>query len=160
MVREGDSAPNVTATMATGGDEFEEFSLEDALRDGPVVLAFFPLAYSSVCTSQVCDIQDNYYDHLRELDAQVYGVSVDSPYVLERFREEEGLSYPLVSDFNREIVEAFGVATDSLGFENLAQRAVFVVDREGTVVYADVLEDGSQIPDMAPVEDALASLSA
>mgnify|MGYP006305221559 CR=1 FL=1 len=145
--------------MATGGEEFEEFSLEAALGDGPVVLAFFPLAYSSVCTSQVCDIQDNYYDHLRELDAQVFGVSIDSPFVLERFRDDEGLSYPLVSDFNREVVEAFEVATDSLGYEDVAKRAVFVVDTDRRVAYADVLEDGSQVPDMDPVEDALASSS-
>lgn len=158
MVREGDKAPDVTAQMATGGEEFEEFSLSTALEDGPVVLAFYPLAFSSVCTSQVSDIQENYYEQLRDLGAQVYGVSIDSQFVQAKFREDEDLSYPLVSDFNREIVEAFDLDQDALGMEGISQRAVFVIDQDGTVVYADVLEDGSQIPDMEPVVDAVAAL--
>jgi peroxiredoxin len=159
MVREGDTAPDVSAKMATDSEELESFSLAEAVADGPVVLAFFPLAFSSVCTTQVADIQTNHYDALVDLDANVYGVSVDSPFTLSEFREEEGLTFPLVSDFNREIVEAFDLATDAVGYEDVAQRAVFVIDEDQTVVYADVLEDGSEIPEMKPVRAALESVA-
>jgi peroxiredoxin len=159
MIRQGDDVPDVTAQAATGGDEHADFSLQGALDEGPVVLAFFPLAFSSVCTTQVRNIQENWYDDLRELDAQVYGVSVDSPFALAEFHESEGLSYPLVSDFNREIVETFALSTDVVGFEDVARRAAFVIDQEGTVVYADVLDDASETPDMEPVREAVAELS-
>jgi peroxiredoxin len=159
MLREGDTAPDVHAKMATDSEDLESFSLAEAVADGPVVLAFFPLAFSSVCTTQVADIQANHYDELVELDANVYGVSVDSGFVLREFHQKEDLSFPLVSDFNREIVEAFDIETDSVGYEGVANRAVFVIDEDRTVVYADVLEDGSEIPDMEPVQAALESLA-
>lgn len=146
--------------MTTGGEDLETFTLSTAVADGPIVLAFFPLAFSSVCTTQVADIQANHYDALTALDASVYGVSVDSPFTLREFHADEGLSFPLVSDFNRDIVEAFDLVTDAVGLEDVAKRAVFVVDEDRTVVYADVLEDGSEIPDMAPVQTALEALDA
>lgn len=158
MIRQGDDVPDVTAQAATGSDEHADFSLHAALDEGPVVLAFFPLAFSSVCTTQVRDVQENWYDDLRQLDAQVYGVSVDSPFALGEFHEAEELSYPLVSDFNREIVDVFALSTDVVGFEGVAQRAVFVIDQDGTVAYADVLDDASEIPDMEPVREAIAGL--
>ncbi|MHB9287918.1 redoxin domain-containing protein [Halobacteriales archaeon Cl-PHB] len=158
MTRDGDTAPEFTLPMVTPDGEQSEFTLSEALDDGPVVLAFFPLAFSSVCTTQVADIQENWHDELRDLDASVYGVSVDSPFALAEFAEQEGLSYPLLSDFEREVVEAYDMKTDVAGLEGVARRGVFLVDADGTVAYADVLEDASEIPEMAPVRDALAAL--
>ncbi|NHN42829.1 redoxin domain-containing protein [Halorubellus sp. JP-L1] len=160
MLHEGDTVPDVTAKVTAGDDGHETFSPADAVTDGPVMLAFFPLAFSSICTTQVEDVQENHLDQLRDLDANVYGVSVDSPYALSAFHEERDLEFPLVSDFNREIIEAFGIATDAVGLEDVAQRAVFVVDEDQRVAYANVLEDGTELPTMDPAIDAVERLQA
>ena len=156
MVEEGDSAPDFTAPLATG-DDVETFELSAALEDGPVVLAFFPGAFTSVCSHEMSTFRDRIDDFSEH--GQLYGVSVDSPFALNAFRDELDLNFPLISDANHELVERYDVSMDfaELGVENIAKRAVLVIDEDGTVTYAWVSDDPSVEPDYEEVADAVSA---
>lgn len=150
-VREGDTAPGFSLPMAPG----EEVDLDEHLGREPVVLLFFPLAFSPVCTTELCTFADR-WDELGEPDARFFAVSVDSPFVTARFREEAGIPFPVLSDFNREVSERYGVLYEELlGLHQVAKRAVFVIGDDGTVRYRWVTEDPGVEPDYDTVEDAL-----
>jgi peroxiredoxin len=150
-VREGDVAPGFTLPMAPG----EEVDLDEHLGREPVVLLFFPLAFSPVCTTELCAFADR-WDELQELDARFFAVSVDSPFVTARFRENEGIPFPVLSDFNRDVSETYGVLYEELlGLHEVAKRAVFVIGEDGTVMYRWVTEDPGVEPDYDAVEGAL-----
>lgn len=152
MVRDGDDAPDFTAPLANG--DITEFTLSEHLGDGPIVLAFFPGAFSSVCTGELRTIDDR-LDTYDAVDATVYGVSVDSPFALNAFREQNGLDFSFISDANREIIKKYDVTMDfdELGIREFAQRAVFVIDDEGTVTYSWIGEPSTE-PDYDEVEAA------
>lgn len=157
MVSVGDTAPDFTAPLANG--DVEEFALSERLHEAPLVLAFFPAAFTGVCTTEMETFQDR-IDEFRAVDATLYGVSVDTPFALNAFREDAGLGFGLIGDTNRDLVEAFDVSMDfaSLGIEDVAQRAVFVLDGDGVVRYDWVADDPSLEPDYDEVADAVASL--
>lgn len=150
MVEVGDSAPDFSAPLANG--DVEAFALSENL-DGPVVLAFFPGAFTSVCTSEMNTLQDD-LDRLEESGATLYGVSVDTPFALNEFREQEGLEFGLVSDTNKEIIASYDVSMDfaEIGYHGVAKRAAFVLDGEGEITYAWVSDD----PGAEPEYDELA----
>jgi peroxiredoxin len=154
MVDVGDPAPDVTAPLANG--EVEEFELADRLDEAPLVLAFFPGAFTGVCTHEMETFEDR-LDEFVEAGATVLGVSVDTPFALNAFREDSGLTFDMISDTNRRLVEAFDVSMDfaSLGVDDVAKRAVFVVDEEGVVTYAWVADDPSIEPDYDEVYEAV-----
>lgn len=156
MVSDGDMAPDFTAPIVDDG--IEEFTLSEHLDAAPLVLAFFPGAFTAVCTQELCEFRDR-MAAFEAVDATVYGVSVDTPFALEEFRERHDLSFGLVSDSNKEIIDAYDVRTDfaDLGYYGVAQRAVFVVDDERTVTYAWIAENPAQEPDYDAVEDAAAA---
>ncbi|MFC6786474.1 redoxin domain-containing protein [Halobaculum halobium] len=168
MLDDGDEAPEVTAPMATpeaaastergsytGGD-VSEFSLSDALDDGPVVLAFYPGVYSRTCTQELCELRDWKAD-LADLDAPLYGVSVDSPWSLLAFMDEYDLQYPLVSGFNNSIIADFGVRREESIMRGIANRAVFVVAPDGVVSYTWKATEPLTFPDTDEVEAAVAA---
>jgi peroxiredoxin len=157
MVDVGDDAPDFTAPMTAPSGDIEEFSLADATDDGPVVLAFFPGAFTSVCASEMATFRDR-LDGLTDADASLYGVSVDSPFALEEFASQNGLNFPLVSDIAKDVIDAYDVSMDfdALGVEGVAKRAVFVVDEDGTVAYEWVSEDPGVEPNYEAVEAAAA----
>lgn len=158
MAEVGDDAPNFTASLANG--DVEEFTLSEYLDDGPVVLAFFPGAFTSVCTEELCTFESE-LDAFEDVGATIYGVSVDSPFSLEEFRDREDLSFGLVSDTNKEIIDDYDVEMDSesLGYYGVAKRAVFVVDEDGEVTYAWVSDDPGVEPDYEEVEQAAAEVT-
>jgi peroxiredoxin len=158
MVSVGDAAPDFTAPLATG--DVEQFTLSDSLDDAPIVLAFFPGAFTGTCSHELQTFEDR-LGEFGELGARVLGISVDTPFALNAFRDELGLSFDLVSDTNRRLVEAYDVRTDfaSIGVEDLAKRAVFVVDGDGVVRFAWVSDDPGIEPDYDDVYDAVASLA-
>jgi peroxiredoxin len=158
MVSVGEPAPDFTAPLANG--DVTEFTLSDRLDEAPLVLAFFPAAFTGVCTAELETFEER-LDELAVADATVYGISVDTPFALDAFRDDAGLSFGLISDTNRRLVEAYDVAMDfeSSGVENVAKRSVFVVDGDGTVAYAWVSDDPGIEPDYDAVVDAVASLS-
>lgn len=155
MVREGDAAPDFTAPLATG--DVESITLSERLSEAPIVLAFFPGAFTGVCTDEMCTFEDR-LSAFSEIDATVYGVSVDSPFAQNAFREQNDLSFDLVSDFDRELIDAYDVRMDftDLGVHGVAKRSVFVVDADGEITYAWVSDDPGVEPDYDAVEEAAA----
>ena len=123
-----------------------------------VVLLFFPLAFTSVCTAELCSVRDNIARY-SSLDAQVLGISVDSLFTLGKFKQEEQLNFDLLSDFNKETATAYGALyPEFFGMKGVSKRAAFVIDREGIVRYAEVLEDAGQQPDFAAITKTLEEL--
>lgn len=128
-------------------------------RGAPVVLAFFPAAFSSVCTKELCTFQDA-LAQLNQTKAQVYGISVDTFFTLKAFQDQQKLTFPLLSDFNKDVIRAYGVFNeDMIGLKGIAKRAVFVLDKDGIVRYREVLDDARNEPNYGAVHKTLASLA-
>jgi len=127
-------------------------------RGAPVVLAFFPAAFSSVCTKELCTFQDA-LAQLNQAKARVYGISVDTFFTLKAFQEQQKLTFPLLSDFNKDAIRAYGVFNeDMIGLKGIAKRAVFVLDKDGIVRHREVLEDARNEPNYDAVHRTLAAL--
>ncbi len=127
-------------------------------RGEPVVLLFVPLAFTSTCTEEFCHIGEN-WGRWGGLGARIYGISVDSPFVHVKWADEMGIPFPLLSDFNKEAATAYGVLRDELvGLRGVADRAAFVIDREGRVVYSWVGENPSLLPPFDEIEAAVKRL--
>src|SRR6187551_3502032 len=128
-------------------------------RGRPVVLAFFPAAFSSVCQKELCTFRDS-MGRLGEAKAQVFGISVDTFFTLKAFHDQQKFSFPLLSDFNKEAIRDYGVFNeDMIGLKGIAKRAVFVIDKDGVVRHREVLEDARNEPDYEKVYGALAGLA-
>jgi peroxiredoxin len=159
MVAVGDNAPDFTVPLADGS--IGSFTLSERLDEAPLVLAFFPAAFTSTCTTEMRTFSDR-MGEFDGADATVYGISIDTPFTLNEFRQQNDLPFGLLSDTNREVVDAYDVSMDfeELGVRNVAKRAVVVVDAEGTVTYAWVSDDPGAEPDYDAVaraaEDAAA----
>ncbi|MFB6114901.1 MAG: redoxin domain-containing protein [Candidatus Nanohalobium sp.] len=142
----GFTAPAVT------DEEIFEYTFEG---EGLTVLAFFPGAFTKVCTKEMCEFRDS-LSKLNDLGAEVIGISVDTPFSQDRFREDYDLNFMLVSDNNKEIIDNYDVRTDfdEMGFTGLAQRALFIV-KDGEIVYREVMEDPDKMPDLEKLEEEL-----
>ena len=133
-------------------------SLSATLAKGPVVLAFFPGAFSGTCTAEACTLRDS-MAAFNTVSAQVLGISVDTFFVLKAWGEAQQLAFPLLSDFNKEVIALYGVVNpDMIGLKNLAKRSVFVIDRDGIVRHSDVLDDARNEPDYDALAKAVAAL--
>ncbi|ELZ20572.1 alkyl hydroperoxide reductase/ thiol specific antioxidant/ Mal allergen [Halosimplex carlsbadense 2-9-1] len=156
MVSTGDSAPTFTATLGTS--DHEDFDLADHIGDGPIVLAFFPGAFTPPCTNEMVAFQERLGD-FEDAGATIFGISADSPFSQGAFREEHGIEFDLLSDMDGDTIEAYGLTMDipDLGLYGNANRAVFVVDDEGTVVYDWVADDPGNEPDYDELLDAVES---
>lgn len=153
-VKVGDKAPNFTLVT----DEKKLISL-DELRGQNVVLLFFPFAFTNVCTKEMCMMRDD-ISHYQNLDARIIGISVDSPHTLAKYKELEKLNFTLLSDFNKEASRAYGAFYEELyGLRGVAKRSAFVIDKEGTIRYAEVLESVGDLPNFEAVNATLASLN-
>jgi peroxiredoxin len=153
MLSEGDETPDFTAPLSTG--DIGEFTLSEALEDGPVVLAFFPAAFTGTCTHEMSEF-DELLGQFEDEGVQVYGVSVDSPFAQNEFREKLGLDFGLISDSNKDLIHELDIAMDftDLGVHDIAKRAVYVVEQDGTVSYAWVSDDPGVEPDYDEVLEA------
>jgi peroxiredoxin len=153
-IQVGDKAPQFTLTS----DSLESVSLSDYTGQN-VVLLFFPLAFTGVCTEELCTMRDGIADYAN-LDAQILAVSVDSPFTLQQFKAAESLNFPLLSDFNKETARNYGAIYEEfvMGMRGVAKRSAFVVDKEGVVRYAEVLENAGEQPDYGKIKAALQSL--
>jgi len=148
------AAPRFTATVGTS--DHEPFDLDEHLGDGPVVLAFFPGAFTPPCTNEMVTLQER-LDEFRDAGATVFGVSADSPFSQGAFREEHGIEFDLVSDMDGVAIRAYDLEIDipELGLHDIANRAVFVLDEEGAVVHQWVADDPTNEPDYDAVLDAV-----
>ncbi len=151
-------APDFT-TKACDGEKIEEFTLSKELGKENVVLAFFPLAFSPVCTTEMCSFRDS-LAQFNSLKARVYGISVDSPFTLNAFIKANNLKFKLLTDFNKEISRAYGVLhEDLMGLKGVSKRSVFVLDKNGVVRYQWVSDDPRQLPDFEVIRTTLQGLS-
>ncbi|PSP39673.1 peroxiredoxin [Halobacteriales archaeon QH_7_65_31] len=153
MVTTGDDAPRFEATIANG--EVEAFELADALGGDPIVLAFFPGAFTPPCSNEMVALEA----HADEFgDARVLGLSADSAFALNAFRDEYDLSFDLLSDTSREAIEAYDLRIDieELGLFGVANRAVYVLDGDGTVSYAWTTDDPTVEPEYEELVEAVA----
>ena len=124
----------------------------------PVVLAFFPAAFSSVCQKELCTFRDQ-LARLNRAHAQVYGISVDTFFALKAFHDAQALTFPLLSDFNKQVIRDYGVYNeDMIGLHGIAKRAVFVLDKDGIVRHREVLQDARNEPDYEKVYATLEAL--
>jgi peroxiredoxin len=128
-------------------------------RGRPVVLAFFPAAFSATCQKELCTFRDH-LARLNAADAQVYGISVDTFFALKAFHDQQKLTFPLLSDFNKLVIRQYGVYNeDMIGLHGIAKRAVFVIDKDGKVQHREVLEDARNEPNYDRVFDIVSKLA-
>jgi len=147
----GSAAPQFTLVS----DTLQEVSLA-SFKGKKVIIHFFPLAFTSVCTAQLCTMRDN-FGYYNGLNATIVGISVDSPFTLAKFKEENGYQFDLLSDFNKEVSRAYGAIYEQFKFNmhGVSKRAAFVVDEEQNIVYAEVLENAGELPDFAAIAEAV-----
>ncbi len=154
MPEVGDNAP----TFSLYDSERKVRSLSEFIAPGrKTVLAFFPGAFTSVCTQEMCAFRD-IYGELEKLKGRVVGVSVDPPFAQKAFAEKNNLTFPLLCDFKREVIEKYGVVWKSLGGVegyDTANRAIFVIDGTGKVSFKWVAENPGTLPDFEAVKKAL-----
>ena len=152
----------------TIGQNAPDFQLPDqdktmtslsAQKGKNVLLLFFPAAFTGTCTKELCQTRDDiaYYNGV---NAQVYGISVDMPFSLGKYKAEQAINFPLLSDFNKEAMTAYGSIYENwiLGLKGVAKRSAFVIDKQGVVRYAEVLEDATKIPDFDAIKKVLDGL--
>ena len=125
-----------------------------------VLLLFFPFAYTSVCTRELCEIRDNiaFYNDAR---ASVIGISVDSLYSLARYKVEQNLNFLLLSDFNKEVSTLYDTLYETFGYnmKGVSKRSAFLIDKEGKILYSEILENASEVPSFVNINQKLAILN-
>jgi len=158
------STPNIQT-----GQQAPDFTLYDSdkqkvnlsdLKGRNVLLLFFPQAFTGTCTKELCSTRDN-ISLYNEANAQVLGISVDSVFTLARYKEDQRLNFPLLSDFNKETSTAYGSLYDSFVFDmkGVSKRSAFVIDKNGIIRYAEVLEKATDLPDFAAIQKTLQELN-
>jgi len=153
-LKTGDKAPLFTLHAS----DTKEVSLSDYSGRNVVVL-FFPLAFTGTCTEELCTMRDA-LGEFNGMNTDVVAISVDSPFTLAKFKEVENFNFPLLSDFNKEVSRQYGSLYDTFvfGMEGVSKRSAFVVDAEGIIRYAEVLESAGDLPNFAKVKETLSAL--
>ncbi len=147
----GDKAPNFTLKNT----KREDISLKSLVENGKVLILFFPLAYSSVCTEELCSTRDNMKLY-NSLNANVVGISVDSFYTLREFKKSNNINFTLLSDFNKNVSTQFeAIYDDFFGMRGVAKRSAFVINQDLIVEYSEVLDEAGKQPDFKKIQEAL-----
>ena len=154
----------MSVTVGTAAPAFKlasrpghEVDLSTVIGHRKVVLLFFPLAFSSVCTTEMCTFRDG-WQHWKALGCDVFGISVDSPFVTDKFRQELSIPFEILSDFNKDVSRTYGALYENLmGLKGVGKRAAFVVDAKGTVAYAKVNDEAGQQVDFDAIRNAVKS---
>ncbi|MBK9109564.1 MAG: redoxin domain-containing protein [Saprospiraceae bacterium] len=151
----GEKAPGFTLIS----NEKKEVSLTD-FANRNVVLLFFPFAFTGTCTKELCSIRDQ-MDFYAKSNAQILGISVDSPYSLNKYKEELNLPYPLLSDFNKSVSRSYDCLYEefNFGLRGVSKRAAFVIDKEGLLRYIEILENAGNLPNFDAVNRTLDNLN-
>ena len=150
----GEQAPDFSL-KTKNAEVLKDISLSDHKDKQSVVLLFFPFAFTSVCTEETCSVRDDLSSYA-DLNAQVYGISVDSPFAQEVMSEKQNLNFPLLSDFNKEVSKSYGVLyEDFIGFAGVAKRSAFVVSKDCTILFSWSSDDPKQLPDFDAIKASL-----
>jgi glutaredoxin-dependent peroxiredoxin len=153
-IQAGQHAPQFTLT----GTGRNKISLSEQ-QGKNVVLLFFPFAFSGTCTKELCATRDDIASY-NNANAVVFGISIDSFFTLAKYKEDQQLNFELLSDFNKETSEQYGVLYDELlGMKGVSKRAAFVIDKQGIVRHAEVLANASDVPDFNAIKEVLSTLS-
>ena len=138
--------------------EKEKISLEDQ-KGKTVLLLFFPQAFTSTCTKELCSVRDGITAY-NNANATVFGISVDSVYTLAKFKEDQHLNFSLLSDFNKEVSIAYRSLYDIFKFEmkGVSKRAAFIIDKEGILQYVEILENASETPNFTAIKSVIESI--
>lgn len=150
----GDTAPDFTLFNT----EKQAISLS-SYHGKNVVVLFFPLAFTSTCTAELCGVRDDINDY-GKMDAEVLAISVDSLFTLAKFKEEQGLNFNLLSDFNKTASQAYDSLYDTfvLEMKGVSKRSAFLIDRDGVIRYAEVLESAGDVPNLEALKEILKTL--
>ena len=156
MLQIGQQAPDFKLHSSVRG---VEVALKD-LKGQNVLLLFFPLAFTGVCTKELCSVRDN-ISFYSNLNATVIGISVDSPATLNKFKEEQNLNFTLLSDFNKEVSTAYNCLYDNFfgWMKGVSKRAAFIIDKNGIIQYIEVLENAGEVPNFEAISKTLQNLS-
>ncbi len=154
MLTPGQSAPS----FSLYNTEKQLVSLGDFAGKNLIML-FFPMAFTSTCTAELCQMRDDIATYAG-MNAEVVGISVDSPYTLAKFRDEQRLPFDLLSDFNKEASRAYDTIyeTYALGLKGVSKRSAFVIDGQGIVRYAEVLDNAKDVPNFTNIQTTLNTL--
>lgn len=147
----GDQAPDFKLFSS----DLKEVALSD-YKGRKLVIHFFPLAFTGVCTAQLCTMRDS-FGYYEGMNADVVGISVDSPFTLAKFKQDQSYQFPLLSDFNKEVSQAYGAFYEDFAFnmKGISKRAAFVINEEGKVIHAEVLEDAGNMPDFDAIKRSI-----
>ncbi len=128
-------------------------------RDQNVLLLFFPLAFTSTCTKELCSVRDN-INWYNNADAKVYGISVDALHTLAKYKEDQQLNFTLLSDFNKDVSKLYDTIYEMFGYnmKGVSKRSAFVIDKQGIIRYAEVLENAGEVPDFKAINEILGGL--
>ena len=153
-IQPGDKAPD----FKLYNSDKKEVSSKD-FEGRNVVIHFFPMAFTGTCTEQLCTLRDDLSSY-KDMGAEVVGISVDSPFTLAKYKEDQQYNFDLLSDFNKEVSQQFGAYYEEfvMGLKGVSKRAAFVVDKSGTIRYAEVLENAGELPDFQKIKDVLQEL--
>ena len=154
-LKAGEKAPN----FQLYNSEKQEVSLDSFQGKSNVVLLFFPQSFTGVCTKELCSTRDDIASY-QGLDAQILAISVDSVFTLGKFKEEQNLNFPLLSDFNKEISRAYDAIYEDwvLNMKGVSKRSAYVIDKTGVIRYAEVLDNPKELPNFEAVKSTLKSL--
>ncbi len=155
MLSPGQKAPDFTLFNS----DRQQTSLTD-FRGKNLILLFFPMAFTSVCTAELCEMRDNIGTYT-DLNAHIVGISVDSPFTLAKFRADQNLPFALLSDFNKEASRAYDAYYETfvMNLKGVSKRSAFVVDGEGVIQYAEVLDNAGEVPNFEAVRETLAMMN-
>ena len=158
----GDKAPDFELSVKTA-DGPKKLKLSNNFGKKNTLLLFFPMAFTGVCTKELCDVTQGLSAYTG-LNAEVWGISGDGPFAQEAWAQKEKITLPLLSDYEHQVVKAYGVSYDSflpqknLGMGGVAKRSAFVVDKQGVIRYAESSDDPAQLPNFDKIKEALAKL--
>lgn len=148
-------APDFTLQNTKG----EKIRLKDYEGEKNVVLLFFPLAFTSTCTKELCHTRDNLKMY-NSLDAEVLGISIDTFFTLKEFKESQNINFQLLSDFNKEASIKYDVLyEDFFGMKGVSKRSVFIINKEGIIVHTEILENANELPNFQKIEEELIKLN-
>ncbi len=154
MVAIGDPAPKAILWKTAPSGTEKQFDLGKSYETGVTVLYFFPAAFTGVCTESNCQLRDD-FEEFETLNAKLFGVSVDLPFSQAKFMELNNLNYPLLSDFNKELITAFDIVdNDFVGFKGVAKRSLFAI-KDGKIIFKWVADSPGNFP---PFEELKAKL--
>lgn len=153
-IQPGDKAPD----FKLYNSDKKEVSSKD-FEGRNVVIHFFPMAFTGTCTEQLCTLRDDLSSY-KDMGAEVVGISVDSPFTLAKYKEDQQYNFDLLSDFNKEVSQQFGAYYEEfvMGLKGVSKRAAFVVDKSGTIRYAEVLKNAGELPDFQKIKEILQGL--